>query len=214
MNTWLDWWLSCHVGTSLGKSSWCLEKEYAEDKGCLRSTLWRKSAFEGKTTQDIFYSNFLFRVFCFSERLCKKRVGSDIEGLFMFGCCSGRSSQIVLWFEYTMLWSWVMLWFDYHNIEFTLCWSWVMPWFDHHNIEHTLPWMAMFYKANTAICVQVCYNNFEMEWWWWCKVCRNWNATTISRWRDDDDAKYAETQCSAVLIPFQGPIKLQSEHST
>ena len=74
----------------------------------------------------------------------------------------------------------------------------------------------MFYKANAAICNQ---------------VCRNWNAftqnegddddakyaetemTTISRWSDDDDVKYAETQCSAALIPFQGPIKLQSEHS-
>ena len=119
LNTWLDWWLSCHVGTSLGKSSWCLEKEYAKDKGCLMSTLWRKGVFESKTTHYIFYSNFLFGVFCFFERLCKERVGSDIEGLFMFGCCVGRSSQIVLWLEYTLCWSRVMLWFHHHNIEYT-----------------------------------------------------------------------------------------------
>ena len=83
------------------------------------STLWRKGVFESKTTHYIFFSNFLFRVFCFFERLCKERVGSDIEGLFMFGCCVGRSSQIVLWLEYTLCWSRVMLWFHHHNIEYT-----------------------------------------------------------------------------------------------
>ena len=63
LNTWLDWWLSCHVGTSLGKSSWCLEEEYAKNKGCLMSSLLE--AFESKTTQDNFYSNFILEHFAF-----------------------------------------------------------------------------------------------------------------------------------------------------